>query len=83
MVESSTFEDLLGRVRQGEADAAATLVTDYERAIRVAVRTRLSDPLLRRQFDSMDVCQSVLGSFFLRAASGQYELREPAQLVGD
>jgi DNA-directed RNA polymerase specialized sigma24 family protein len=45
------------------------------------VRTRLSDPKLRRQFDSMDVSQSVLASFFLRAAAGQYELRDPAQLV--
>jgi RNA polymerase sigma-70 factor (ECF subfamily) len=81
MANSLVFEDLVRRVRQGDSDAAAKLVKDYERAIRVAVRTRLSDPLLRRQFDSMDVCQSVLGSFFLRAASGQYDLREPAQLV--
>ena len=29
----------------------------------------------------MDVCQSVLASFFLRAAAGQYDLRDPAQLV--
>jgi RNA polymerase sigma-70 factor (ECF subfamily) len=29
----------------------------------------------------MDVCQSVLASFFVRAASGQYELDRPAQLL--
>jgi RNA polymerase sigma factor (sigma-70 family) len=29
----------------------------------------------------MDVCQSVLGSFFLRAAAGQYDLERPDQLV--
>lgn len=75
------FQDLLHRVRLGDADAAAKLVKDYENAVRVAIRTRLSDPMLRRQFDSMDVCQSVLGSFFFRAASGEYDLREPAQLV--
>jgi RNA polymerase sigma-70 factor (ECF subfamily) len=28
----------------------------------------------------MDICQSVLASFFVRAASGQYELDQPEQL---
>src|SRR4051812_10995350 len=77
----SEFADLLERVRRGDSDAASEIVRKYESAIRVAVRTRLSDPALRRQFDSMDVCQSVLGSFFLRMAAGQYDLRDPAQLV--
>jgi RNA polymerase sigma-70 factor (ECF subfamily) len=81
MREKSDFADLLTRIRGGDSDAASELVRKYESAIRVAVRTRLSDPKLRRQFDSMDVCQSVLASFFLRAAAGQYDLRDPAQLV--
>src|SRR4051794_40985300 len=81
MREKSTFARLLERVRGADSDAAFELVRKYESAIRVAVRTRLSDPKLRRQFDSMDVCQSVLASFFLRAAAGQYDLRDPAQLV--
>jgi RNA polymerase sigma-70 factor (ECF subfamily) len=29
----------------------------------------------------MDICQSVLASFFVRAASGQYELDRPDQLL--
>src|SRR5262249_46973377 len=61
--------------------AAEELVRTYEPAIRLAVRTRLTDPALKRCFDSVDVCQSVLASFFLRAAAGQYDLSEPAQLV--
>jgi RNA polymerase sigma-70 factor (ECF subfamily) len=81
MTRDNLFEDLLHRVRRGEPEAAGELVRRYESAVRVAVRTRLSDPALRRQFDSMDVCQSVLASFFFRAASGQFDLREPAQLV--
>jgi RNA polymerase sigma factor (sigma-70 family) len=81
MCDESVFFDLLKRVRGGDSAAASELVRSYEPAIRVAVRTRLSDPKLRRQFDSMDVCQSVLASFFLRAAAGQYDLRDPAQLV--
>src|SRR5258705_10338902 len=81
MRDKSVFAGLLEPVRGGDSDAAYELVRKYESAIRVAVRTRLSDPALRRQFDSMDVCQSVLASFFLRAAAGQYDLRDPAQLV--
>jgi RNA polymerase sigma-70 factor (ECF subfamily) len=81
MRDTSVFADLLERVRDADSDAATELVRKYESAIRVAVRTRLSDPALRRQFDSMDVCQSVLGSFFFRMAAGQYDLRDPAQLV--
>jgi RNA polymerase sigma factor (sigma-70 family) len=81
MCDTNEFTDLLQRVRGGDSGAASELVRRYESAIRVAVRTRLSDPKLRRQFDSMDVCQSVLASFFLRAAAGQYDLRDPPQLV--
>ncbi len=29
----------------------------------------------------MDLCQSVLGSFFVRVAAGQYELESPARLM--
>ena len=75
------FEQLLYGVRRGESEAAFELVRRYESAIRIAVRTHLSDPALRQQFDSVDICQSVLASFFVRAAAGQYDLREPGQLV--
>jgi RNA polymerase sigma-70 factor (ECF subfamily) len=82
MTEVESFIELLRRVRLGEPDAAYELVRQYEMDIRIAVRARLSDPALRQQFDSMDICQSVLASFFLRAAAGQYDLHEPGQLVG-
>jgi len=72
---------LLARVRQGDEEAALQLVRRYESAIRVAVRTHLSDPRLRRQFDSMDVCQSVLRSFFFHMSGGGYDLHTPAQLL--
>ncbi|HEY2148493.1 MAG TPA: ECF-type sigma factor [Pirellulales bacterium] len=81
MTHNDDFSELIGRVCRGDADAACVLVRRYESAIRVAVRTRLSDPALRRQLDSMDVCQSVLASFFIRAATGAYDLDEPRQLV--
>src|SRR5260370_24498913 len=41
----------------------------------------MEDRRLSRLFDSMDVCQSVLASFFVRAAAGQYELERPEQVL--
>jgi RNA polymerase sigma-70 factor (ECF subfamily) len=81
MSDTPSFGDLVRRVRAGDAAACAELVRRYEPAIRVVVHVRLTDPGLRRLFDSMDVCQSVLASFFARAALGQFELSTPEQLV--
>jgi DNA-directed RNA polymerase specialized sigma24 family protein len=81
MQRNDEFSEFFERVRGGDADAACVIVRRYESAIRVAVRSRLLDPALKSQFDSMDVCQSVLISFFIRAAAGAFDLREPRQLV--
>jgi RNA polymerase sigma factor (sigma-70 family) len=81
MSEPSTFVELIGRVRAGDDQAATDLVRQYEPLIRREVRLQLEDRRLRRVFDSMDVCQSVLASFFVRAAVGQYDLQDPTQLV--
>jgi RNA polymerase sigma-70 factor (ECF subfamily) len=81
MNEANPFLDLIQRVRAGEEEATVELVQRYEPAIRRAVRIRLRDSRLRRLLDSMDICQSVLASFFVRAASGQYELHRPEQLL--
>jgi RNA polymerase sigma factor (sigma-70 family) len=81
MSDDLSFRDLIGRVRRGDEQAAAELVRKYEPAIRRAVRFRLTDPRLRRTCDSTDVCQSVLMSFFVRAATGQYDLDSPEQLL--
>jgi RNA polymerase sigma-70 factor (ECF subfamily) len=75
------FHEFIRRIRAGDEQAAAELVRRYESAIRVEARLRLSDPRLRRIFDSFDICQSVLASFFVRAASGNYDLENPEQLV--
>lgn len=80
-MSANPFAALLARVRAGDPAAAEELVRTYEPAIRVAVRASLVDPKLRRQFDTVDVCQSVLGSFFVRMAAGQFDLTDPAQLV--
>ncbi|HLJ91755.1 MAG TPA: ECF-type sigma factor [Gemmataceae bacterium] len=83
MADATSFTDLLRRVRGGEQSAAAELVRRYEPEIRTEVRLwlRRRHPHLRRTFDSMDICQAVLASFFLRAAAGQYDLEQPDQLL--
>jgi RNA polymerase sigma-70 factor (ECF subfamily) len=80
MAENS-FLTFLNRVRAGDQQAAAELVQLYEPQIRREVRLRLRDPRLRRNFDSVDICQSVLASFFVRASLGQYELDSPEHLI--
>ena len=82
MANESSFHDLIRRIRDRDETAAAELVAKYEAAIRRVVRIHLRDVRLRRVLDSMDVCQSVLASFFVRAALGQYELDSPDQLLG-
>jgi RNA polymerase sigma factor (sigma-70 family) len=81
MTEDSTFADFIRRIRAGDDQAARELVERYEPVIRREVRLRLRDPRLNCCFDWTDVCQSVLASFFVRAASGQYDLDQPDQLL--
>ena len=81
MPEAPTFEELIRRVRAWDQDAAAALVRRYEPAIRRAVRVRLASARLGNLLDSMDICQSVLRSFFVRAASSQYDLETPEQVL--
>ncbi len=77
------YAEFLARIRAGDERAAEELVRRCEPEIRLEIRgwLRMRNPRLRRVFDSMDICQSVLASFFLRAALGEYDIDEPRQLV--
>src|SRR5688572_25140475 len=81
MPVAPSFTDFIRRIRAGDDQAAEELVRHYEPLIRREVRLRIEDERLNRAFDSMDVCQSVLASFFVRAATGEYDLDEPQHLV--
>src|SRR5262245_62756635 len=81
MSRAAHFVDFLRRIRRGDEQAAVELVRRYEPLIRREVRLGISDRRLSRAFDSIDVCQSVLASFFARAATGQYDLESSEQLV--
>jgi RNA polymerase sigma factor (sigma-70 family) len=81
MADLNAFHGFIRRIRVGDEEAALALVREYEPFIRREVRLHLQDRRLCRLFDSMDVCQSVLASFFLRTAAGQYDLDRPEQLL--
>src|SRR4029453_16591416 len=81
MADAISFTDFVRRIRAGDDAAAEELVRRYEPLIRREVRLRIEDERLNRAFDSVDVCQSVLASFFVRAATGEYDLEGPDQLV--
>lgn len=81
MSDVASFTNFIQQIRAGDDQAAEELVRRYEPLIRREVRLRIEDERLNRAFDSMDVCQSVLASFFVRAATGEYDLDEPQNLV--
>jgi RNA polymerase sigma-70 factor (ECF subfamily) len=81
MSKSTAFPDFIRRIRAGDDQAARELVERYEPVIRCEVRLRLRDPRLYSRFDWTDICQSVMASFFVRAAAGQYDLEQPDQLL--
>jgi RNA polymerase sigma-70 factor (ECF subfamily) len=82
MPEPDAFSDFVRRIRAGDEQAAVEMVRRYEPLIRRQIRLKLEDRRLGRLLDSMDVCQSVLKSFFFRAAAGEYDLDSPEQLQG-
>jgi RNA polymerase sigma factor (sigma-70 family) len=81
MADVATFRDLFEQICRGDQQAARELLQRYERDLRILARVRLTDPLLRRAIDSMDVCQSVFGVFFARAAAGLIDLDTPEQFL--
>lgn len=80
-MSETNFPDFIRRVRAGDEQAARELVERYEPVIRREVRMRLRDPRLSSQVEWTDICQSVMASFFVRAASGQYDLEQPEHLL--
>jgi RNA polymerase sigma-70 factor (ECF subfamily) len=82
-MDDEVYQDLVRRIRAGDQRAAEEVVRRYEPDVRLVIRgwLRLRNHRLRRVFDSMDVCQSVMTSFFIRAAVGEFDLGEPHQLL--
>lgn len=81
MPPDASFDELIQRVGVGDDQAAAQLVRDFEPIVRRVLRARLRSADSRREFESMDICQSVMANFFVRAAAGQFDLKEPDDLI--
>src|SRR5262245_57225033 len=80
MFSVEQFRDLMRRVRAGDEVAAAELVHHFEPELHRVIVRRLSRLKLHRVLDVLDVCQSVLATFFSRAVAGQFQLEAPADL---
>jgi RNA polymerase sigma factor (sigma-70 family) len=74
------FVEYVTRLRMGDEAALEELVANFAPIIRLEARMRLRSPHLRAILDSMDICQSVLKSFFRRAAAGHFEIDRPEDL---
>src|SRR5262245_62506311 len=74
------FVAYVARLREGDQKALGELISRYAPVIKLEARMRLRSPHLRAVLDSMDICQSVLKSFFLRAAAGQFDIDRPEDL---
>lgn len=81
MATEDTFADLIQRAANGDELAAENLWELYLPQIRRYIRMRLTDRGLRRQMDSLDVCQSIFGTFFVRLALGLVKVESPEQML--
>ncbi len=76
------FDDFVGKLRAFDSDAVNEFVRMYDPFIRRTIRRRLSDARLQSIADSVDVCQSAMGSFLIRLAAGQYDLTDRRAMEG-
>lgn len=77
----SEFEQLMERIRAGDAEAARELYHSYGKAIQLVVRRRLNlNRRMRSEFDSVDFVQEVWAAFF-RTDPEHLTFRTPEQLA--
>jgi DNA-directed RNA polymerase specialized sigma24 family protein len=75
-----TFPQMMRLVRQGNQEAAARLVKQFEPKIHIAIRRLLQCHRLRREFDAHDISQVVLSNFFVRNLAVRCKLKRPDEL---
>jgi RNA polymerase sigma factor (sigma-70 family) len=73
------FDELMQRVRAGCPQAAEEIYHRYSEAVRRVVHCRL-EVRMRREYDSVDLAQSVWASFF-HISPDNYTFDSPADLV--
>jgi DNA-directed RNA polymerase specialized sigma24 family protein len=75
-----TFPEMVERIRMGDDSVIRSFVAQYEPYLRRSIRRRLVQLKLQAAADSTDICQSALGSFFLRCSAGQFEFESVQQM---
>jgi RNA polymerase sigma-70 factor (ECF subfamily) len=71
MASDPSFDDLMVRLREGQNDAATQVFSRFAGRLIALARSHLG-PQIRQKVDPEDVMQSVLRSFFIRNAEGQF-----------
>lgn len=80
MPNSTDFTQRVAQLRSGDATALKQFVEEYEPFIRRAVRRSLTLSGLRTVADSTDICQSVLTTFLLHLAEGEYQISDQSSM---
>jgi RNA polymerase sigma-70 factor (ECF subfamily) len=70
MNSDQSFDDVMARLRAGDADAADALFQKFAGRLIALARRRLGGRM-RRKVDPEDILQSVFRSFFFRQADGR------------
>jgi RNA polymerase sigma-70 factor (ECF subfamily) len=70
MSQDDSFDDWMGRLREGDDEAATRVFREFAQRLVELVQKRLG-PRIRRKVDPEDVMQSVFKSFFRRQAAGK------------
>jgi RNA polymerase sigma-70 factor (ECF subfamily) len=81
MADDAAFDDLMGRLRRGDPDAAADVFHRYAARLVALARARLAGRL-RQKVDPEDVLQSAYRSFFRRHAGGEFDVADWDSLWG-
>jgi len=74
------FLALIERVRQGDTEALAELVKQYEPELRLAAHIRLGSSM-RRFMDSIDLVQSVHHSLLIGLRQQKFDISTPDKLL--
>jgi len=81
MTEDEAFQKRVGRMRAGEQEAFTEFVRFYEPELKRCARAQMVDPGLEREFDSSDICQSVMKSFLTPAALRECRVESPEDMM--
>lgn len=81
MATQDPFSETIRGLRLGDSEAVRRFVQEYEPYLRRTLRRRLAGTPLQTVADSVDLCQSVFGTFLIRFAAGEYDVATRDELT--